>query len=224
MVCPHLSVRGWTLGCNVRRVKLNILEINCFDPVPPMMDVPSQLVGAHVGGNVTLKCRSQAFPASINYWVRGAGETVTSGMGSRRLWINNDQHQTIRSTHQSWDLGERPHHENATPYYPSQEGRFQHLSLCSKELAGGNWWKNKNLWWVLFISKPRYLYCSVPELEHRKGYKKTTMRWNPAYYDDTSPPPLYDNSPPAFRMYEPHTPRNTGRCRTEFGYTRISGR
>jgi hypothetical protein len=44
-----------------------------------MMDVPSQLEGAHLGRNVTLKCRSQAFPASINYWVKGAGETVTSG-------------------------------------------------------------------------------------------------------------------------------------------------
>ena len=50
-----------------------------------MMDVPSQVEGAYLGGNVTLKCRSQAFPASINYWVRGAGDTVTSGKIYLRL-------------------------------------------------------------------------------------------------------------------------------------------
>lgn len=46
---------------------------------PPMMSVPSQLESVPLGGNVTLKCRSEAFPASINYWIREGGETVTSG-------------------------------------------------------------------------------------------------------------------------------------------------
>ena len=56
----------------------------------------SQLESVPLGGNVTLKCRSEvninidcwlkfhrslfkAFPASINYWIREGGETVTSG-------------------------------------------------------------------------------------------------------------------------------------------------
>merc|ERR1719499_328169 len=47
---------------------------------PPMMTVPSQLEGVTLGSNVTLRCKSEAFPASINYWVRGQrSETVTSG-------------------------------------------------------------------------------------------------------------------------------------------------
>ena len=45
-----------------------------------MMTVPSQLEGVRLGSNVTLRCKSEAFPASINYWVRGQrAETVTSG-------------------------------------------------------------------------------------------------------------------------------------------------
>lgn len=72
-------------------------------PSPPP-GLPSQLESAPVGGNVTLRCRSevrhhhfhqhphsggdltpnltsprQAFPASINYWIREGGETVSSG-------------------------------------------------------------------------------------------------------------------------------------------------
>merc|ERR1719430_757386 len=46
---------------------------------PPMMNVPSQVEGAYLGGNVTLRCMSQSFPVSTNYWVRGTGDTVTSG-------------------------------------------------------------------------------------------------------------------------------------------------
>ena len=59
--------------------------------VPPMMTVPSQLEGATIGGNVSLRCKSEAFPASINYWVRGdRGETVTSGPRVRaETQVNN---------------------------------------------------------------------------------------------------------------------------------------
>ncbi|GIY96016.1 ig-like domain-containing protein [Caerostris extrusa] len=34
------------------------------------MWVPNQLIGALVGGNVTLECTSEAFPDSLNYWSR----------------------------------------------------------------------------------------------------------------------------------------------------------
>ena len=74
-----LSARGWTSGYNVGNT---IIETNLkviYFPFPPMMDVLSQLEGANIGGNVTLQCRSQAFPASKNYWVRGSGEYVWSG-------------------------------------------------------------------------------------------------------------------------------------------------
>ena len=48
-----------------------------------MMTVPSQLEGAHIGGNLTLKCKSEAFPASINYWMRGEGTETTVTPGAR---------------------------------------------------------------------------------------------------------------------------------------------
>ena len=46
-----------------------------------MMTVPSQLESASIGGNLTLRCKSEAFPASINYWMRGdtTSTTVTPG-------------------------------------------------------------------------------------------------------------------------------------------------
>ena len=51
-----------------------------------MMTVPSQLEGVQLGGNVTLRCRSEAFPASINYWVKGEREETVSS-GPRRVAV-----------------------------------------------------------------------------------------------------------------------------------------
>ena len=59
--------------------------------VPPMMTVPSQLEGVRLGSNVTLRCKSEAFPASINYWVRGQrAETVSSGPRLRSYSVVQD--------------------------------------------------------------------------------------------------------------------------------------
>ena len=56
-----------------------------------MMTVPSQLESARIGGNLTLRCKSEAFPASINYWVRGQrAETVTSGPRLRSYSLVQD--------------------------------------------------------------------------------------------------------------------------------------
>lgn len=35
-----------------------------------MFWIPSQLEGAYLGQDVTLECHSEAFPKSINYWVK----------------------------------------------------------------------------------------------------------------------------------------------------------
>ena len=61
-----------------------------------MMTVPSQLEGARIGGNLTLKCQSEAFPASINYWMRGerTETTVTPGARIRTNSVVQD-HVTI---------------------------------------------------------------------------------------------------------------------------------
>ncbi|KAL1509711.1 hypothetical protein ABEB36_004407 [Hypothenemus hampei] len=44
----------------------------------PVIHVPNQLVGAPLGTDVTLECYVEAFPKSINYWVRDTGEMVVS--------------------------------------------------------------------------------------------------------------------------------------------------
>ncbi|KAH0999862.1 hypothetical protein HUJ04_004172 [Dendroctonus ponderosae] len=40
----------------------------------PVIHVPNQLVGAPLGTDVLLECFVEAFPKSINYWVRNTGE------------------------------------------------------------------------------------------------------------------------------------------------------
>ena len=60
-----------------------------------MMTVPSQLEGAQIGGNLTLTCKSEAFPASINYWVRGErSETVSSSSRMKTTSLVQD-HVTL---------------------------------------------------------------------------------------------------------------------------------
>ena len=38
--------------------------------VPPMMNIPHQLVGAPLGYSFTLKCTIEAHPAALTYWTR----------------------------------------------------------------------------------------------------------------------------------------------------------
>ena len=46
--------------------------------VPPMFWIPSQLEGAYIGKDVTLECHSEAYPKSINYWVKENGSMLIS--------------------------------------------------------------------------------------------------------------------------------------------------
>ena len=58
------------------------MEFNCvsfFPTVPPMFWIPSQLEGAYLGQDVTLECHSEAYPKSINYWVRKNGNMLVTG-------------------------------------------------------------------------------------------------------------------------------------------------
>lgn len=42
--------------------------------VPPMLMIMNQLVGSAIGQKITLECQSEAFPKSINYWMKN--ETI----------------------------------------------------------------------------------------------------------------------------------------------------
>ncbi|KAK9890448.1 hypothetical protein WA026_010533 [Henosepilachna vigintioctopunctata] len=44
----------------------------------PVIHVPNQLVGSPLGTDVPLECHVEAFPKSINYWIRDTGEMVVN--------------------------------------------------------------------------------------------------------------------------------------------------
>ena len=43
-----------------------------------MFWIPSQLEGAYVGQDATIECHSEAFPNSINYWVKKDEKMIIS--------------------------------------------------------------------------------------------------------------------------------------------------
>ncbi|XP_054160630.1 lachesin-like [Oppia nitens] len=45
---------------------------------PPMIWIPNQLVGASIGGEVTLDCNTEAFPLSLNYWTKDDNYMIVS--------------------------------------------------------------------------------------------------------------------------------------------------
>lgn len=45
-----------------------------FSPVPPMVWIQNQLVGSAIGQTISLECQSEAYPKSINYWMKN--ETI----------------------------------------------------------------------------------------------------------------------------------------------------
>lgn len=89
MVSIHQQARCTEQEFNVSihiLISLEIVSYNVFNRrlynkrqiwksilVPPMFWIPSQLEGAYVGQDVTIECHSEAFPDSINYWVKKDG-------------------------------------------------------------------------------------------------------------------------------------------------------
>lgn len=54
------------------------MSIWCFI-VAPVIKVPNQLLGAPLGTDVQLECYVEAFPNTINYWVKNRGEMLLNG-------------------------------------------------------------------------------------------------------------------------------------------------
>ncbi|XP_073979202.1 neurotrimin-like isoform X2 [Rhodnius prolixus] len=52
-----------------------ILNVN----FAPMIKVPNQLLGAPLGTDVKLQCYVEAFPNTINYWIKNGGEMLLDG-------------------------------------------------------------------------------------------------------------------------------------------------
>ncbi|XP_063218508.1 lachesin-like [Bacillus rossius redtenbacheri] len=53
-----------------------ILNVN----FPPVIKVPNQLLGAPLGTDVQLECHVEAFPNTINYWIKNRGEMLLDGL------------------------------------------------------------------------------------------------------------------------------------------------
>lgn len=46
------------------------LSLSLSFAVPPMIWIQNQLVGAALAQNISLECQSEAYPKSINYWMK----------------------------------------------------------------------------------------------------------------------------------------------------------
>lgn len=42
-------------------------------PVPPLIKIRNQHVGAKLGGRAVLRCYIEVYPTAVNYWIRGDG-------------------------------------------------------------------------------------------------------------------------------------------------------
>lgn len=51
----------------------------------------NQLVGAYEGQQIKLECHSEAFPKSINYWMKEKGDIVPQG-GKVQLYSHDQLH------------------------------------------------------------------------------------------------------------------------------------
>lgn len=58
-----------------------ILNIFSSSAVPPMVWIQNQLVGSAIGQKITLECQSEAYPKSINYWMKN--DTIITPGNSR---------------------------------------------------------------------------------------------------------------------------------------------
>lgn len=53
-----------------------------------MIWIQNQLVGAAIGQNITLECQSEAFPKSINYWMKNDTIIVPGEYGRKHFSIH----------------------------------------------------------------------------------------------------------------------------------------
>jgi hypothetical protein len=51
----------------------------CYIAVAPEITVPNQLYGVGPGTDVTVKCKVEAHPSAINYWMKDDNEMLLDG-------------------------------------------------------------------------------------------------------------------------------------------------
>lgn len=56
-------------------------------PVPPVITIRNQLVGAALGTELVLECETEAYPKPVSYWSRDNGEIVPVGKNIHILYV-----------------------------------------------------------------------------------------------------------------------------------------
>ncbi|XP_075155999.1 dpr-interacting protein alpha [Haematobia irritans] len=60
----------------------------------PVIQVPNQLVGAPLGTDVQIECHVEAFPKSINYWIKDSGEMIVSSLKYHVQEVSKSMYET----------------------------------------------------------------------------------------------------------------------------------
>ncbi|XP_073832192.1 dpr-interacting protein alpha [Musca autumnalis] len=60
----------------------------------PVIQVPNQLVGAPLGTDVQIECHVEAYPKSINYWIKDTGEMIVSSLKYHVLDLPTSMYET----------------------------------------------------------------------------------------------------------------------------------
>lgn len=58
---------------------MSIIIYISIPPVPPVITIRNQLVGAALGTELVLECETEAYPKPVSYWSRDNGEIVPVG-------------------------------------------------------------------------------------------------------------------------------------------------
>ncbi|XP_053210492.1 lachesin-like [Panonychus citri] len=74
----------------------------------PVVWIPKQVIGSHLGKDVTLNCHIDSFPPSVNYWIKENGELIAPS-SKYSIYHEDKEYKThlslvIRNVHKS-DLG-----------------------------------------------------------------------------------------------------------------------
>ena len=103
--------------------------------VPPMVEVEREVVKARIGGNATLKCKSEAFPPSENFWTLTSHETISSG---EETWVIMIVIMTVivRRPAQGGDLGGGSAVSDPAEHHRGHQGGPEVLSVCGQEQQG----------------------------------------------------------------------------------------
>ena len=78
--------------------------------VAPEITVSDQLHGVGPGANVTIKCKVEAHPLAINYWMKNQAEMILeSGKYHIGEEIINDYQRVMRLTIKNWQKIDESH-------------------------------------------------------------------------------------------------------------------